>query len=670
MSTSSASGSFGEGHINGDVLRSLLGGRYANTRARTRDLMEDPQFWRDMTLGMDAHRDRVLEQMRALAATGVPQQGFPSAFGGTGDAGAGVVGFEDLVLGDPSLQVKAGVQWGLFASAIMHLGTEDHHERFLRGAVSFDVPGVFAMTEVGHGSNVAGLRTTATYDPDRGVFDLHTPDRGAWKDYLGNAAVHGRAAVVFAQLVTGGVSQGVHAFYVPIRTAKGKLLAGVSAEDDGVKGGLNGIDNGRLCFTHVSVPRENLLNRYGDVTEGGAYSSPIASPGRRFFTMLSTLVQGRVFLVGASRSASQLGLDIAVRYALMRRQFAMLAPGQETMLLDYEEHQRRLLPRLAGTYALTFLSQDLVDGFDRVFTPILPGEGGQNHLNGTALAPSAHAKAQEELETLAATVKPWATWHVLDVLQACREACGGAGFMAENRLVGLRADLDIYATFEGDNTVLLQLAARRLIGDYGQKVKTLGVTGLLGVLAGRVRELVWYRSGFAQLGQALVDVLRIRRHVGAAVLRRCEERELLEGRVAVQTAHLARVLAPVRGMSEEDAGRLVNRHQHGLVDLGKSYGDLLVWRALDARVNDLAERNGLEETAAVLRDLRDLLAASMIERNAGWFAAYGRLNARRLRAITARVDGVLLPRLRPHAGALVEAFGLSDEHRRAPLLTQ
>ena len=129
------------------------------------------------------------------------------------------------------------------------------------------------------------------------------------KEYLGNAGIHGTAAVVFAQLITKGVNHGVHAFYLPIRE-NGEFLPGIGGEDNGLKGGLNGIDNGKLHFTNVRVPRENLLNRYGDVAGDGTYTSSIDSPGRRFFTMLGTLVQGRVSLDGSATAASAMALAI------------------------------------------------------------------------------------------------------------------------------------------------------------------------------------------------------------------------------------------------------------------------------------------------------------------------------------------------------------------------
>src|SRR6201999_958920 len=197
--------------------------------------------------------------------------------GGLGDpAGAGGA-HEMLGFGDLSLMVKAGGQWGVFGGGGQRLGAERPHQRYLRDIVDLSLPGCFAMTETGHGSDVQHLRTTATYDPAAGEFVIATPDPGARKDYIGNAARDGRMAVVFAQLIVAGTSHGVHALLVPIRDADGHALPGVLIEDCGRKGGLNGVDNGRLTFDDVRVPREALLNRFGDVDADGVYRSPIAS---------------------------------------------------------------------------------------------------------------------------------------------------------------------------------------------------------------------------------------------------------------------------------------------------------------------------------------------------------------------------------------------------------
>src|SRR3546814_9701907 len=127
-------------------------------------------------------------------------------------------------------------------------------------------------------------------------------------------------AVVFAQLEIDGKSEGVHAFVVPIRI-DGEPAPGVRIEDSGLKMGLNGVDNGRLWFDGVRIPRTSLLNRFADVTPEGVYESPIESPGRRFFTMLGTLVLGRVCIGAAGNSAAKMALTIAIKYADRRRQF-------------------------------------------------------------------------------------------------------------------------------------------------------------------------------------------------------------------------------------------------------------------------------------------------------------------------------------------------------------
>jgi acyl-CoA oxidase len=266
-------------HIDVPWLGDFLLGNWAEARKHSRELLKNPAFHRIDGLPMDEHRKRVLGQLKLLVENNVVHRAYPASVGGGDDHGGNIASFEELVLGDASMQIKSGVQWGLFGAAVMHLGTERHHEKLLPGIMSLEVPGVFAMTETGHGSDVASIGTTATFDEFTDEFIIHTPFRAAWKDYLGNAALHGKAAVVFAQLITQGVNHGVHAFYVPIRDNRG-FLPGVGGEDDGLKGGLNGIDNGRLHFDNVRIPRENLLNRYGDVDADGGYTSPIDSSGR------------------------------------------------------------------------------------------------------------------------------------------------------------------------------------------------------------------------------------------------------------------------------------------------------------------------------------------------------------------------------------------------------
>ncbi len=626
-----------------DVNRRLLG-TWADVRLEAREMVKDPAFWRDDSLAKDAHRERVLEQLHLLVANGAVHRAFPKEYGGQENHGANIAGFVELVTADPSLQIKAGVQWGLFGSAVQQLGTKEHHDKWLPGIMSLEIPGAFAMTETGHGSDVASASTTATYDPETEEFVIHTPFRAAWKEYLGNAAVDGIAATVFAQLITNGVNHGVHCFYVPIRDANGEFLPGVGGEDDGLKGGLNGIDNGRLHFTHVRIPRTNLLNKYGDVAADGTYSSPIKSAGRRFFTMLGTLVQGRVSLDGAAAWTSALGLKIAITYGNERRQFNSGPGTEETVLLDYARHQRRLLPRLATTYASIFAHDEFLVKFDAVFS-------GKADTDGD----------REDLETLAAALKPLSTWHALDTLQEAREACGGSGFMFENRLVGLRADLDVYATFEGDNNVLLQLVGKRLLTDFATQFRGADAATLAKFAVGQTAGKVFHGAGLRQLGQAVGDFGSTARAVERG-LRADQQHELLAGRVEQMVSDIATRLRPASKLSSADAAALFNENQSELIEAARAHGELLQWEAFTDAVNAIED----EGSRQVLTWLRDLFGLTVIEKHLAWFLINGRLSAQRAAAVSSYIDRLCL-RLRPHALDLVDAFGYEPEHLRAPI---
>jgi acyl-CoA oxidase len=152
---------------------------------------------------------------------------------------------------DPALSTRMYAHFGLFANAIRGTGTPEQAERF-RSLVDSGSGG-FAMTELGRGSFIQGMETTATFDPARDVFVVNSPTITStkwWIATIANTALH---LAVFARLIVGGRDYGVHTFIVPIRDPRDfAVLEGVRCGDCGPKMGRNGVDNGHVRFT-VSI---------------------------------------------------------------------------------------------------------------------------------------------------------------------------------------------------------------------------------------------------------------------------------------------------------------------------------------------------------------------------------------------------------------------------------
>jgi acyl-CoA oxidase len=622
--------------MSNNALQDALDGRWAHVRRAAREQLAGSHFVAVPGETLDQARERISKLILQLPVDPGVAAGFPVAYGGSADPGGSVVAAEMLAQIDLSLMVKAGVQWGLFGGAVVALGTERHHEAYLRDIISADLMGCFAMTETGHGSDVQQLRTTCVYDPATGTFDLHTPHEAARKDYIGNAARDGRMAVVFAQLITGGRRFGVHAWMVPIRDEHGRPMPGVTIGDDGPKAGLLGVDNGRLSFDHVSVPREMLLDRYGQVAPDGAYTSSIENDTRRFFTMLGTLVRGRIVVGGAASAATKSALTIAVRYGEVRRQFTVPGRSREVVLNDYLAHQRKLLIPLAVSYALTFAQEELVTALHAVQTA--PAEDQDEHR-------------QRELESRAAGLKAAQTWHATRTIQACREALGGAGYLAENRLPGLKADTDVFTTFEGDNTVLLQLLAKGLLTGYRDAFGSLDGWGRATFVAEQVREMVFERTAARGLIQRLVDAVP-GRDEEVALTDRGWHLSLFEDREKHLLDGVIRRLRKGARQNRDRPFDIFNDVQDHVLAVAQAHIDRVVLEAFVAGV----ERSG----EPLLSQMCDLYALSTIEAHKGWYLEHQRLTPARSKGVTTRVNE-LLRQLRPHLPDLVGAFAIPDE---------
>jgi acyl-CoA oxidase len=612
-----------------DALAQLLDGPHAAIYGKVKRLLTEPEFRYLETEELTVYRQKVLEWCKLLANQGFGAMGYPKEYGGGGDMASYFAIMEALSFHDLSLVIKFGVQFGLFGMSIYFLGSEKHHRAYLRDVGTLKLPGCFAMTETGHGSNVRGIQTTATYNHDSKTFVINTPDEEAQKEYIGNAACHGQMATVFAKMIVEGKDYGVSAFLVPIRDTSGNVLSGVTIRDCGKKMGLNGVDNGIIRFNHVRIPYDNLLDRFARVTPDGKFDSPITSDNRRFFTMLGTLVGGRIGIPRSGLSAMKSGLTIAIRYGDQRKQFGPEG-GKEVPILNYRQHQRRLMPLLAHAYALHFALQYLTQRF----------------LNRSE-------NDMQEIEALAAGLKAVTTWTTTGALQECREACGGKGYLSENRIDALKNDTEIYTTFEGDNTVLMQLVAKSRLTEFRQEFSNMDMFTILNYVAEQAKTSIIERNPIVIRNTDEDHLLDSTFHLNAFKYR---ERNILASAARRLKKHID------GGMDSFDA---FNVSQNHLVQVSFAYIERIILEQFIQQVEDTKDA----ACQSILRKLCQLYALSQIEINKGWYLENGYMEGVKTKAIRKALDQ-LCWEIRQEAIPLVNAFKIPEVLLAAPIATR
>ncbi|MEN1783578.1 MAG: acyl-CoA dehydrogenase [Bacteroidota bacterium] len=591
-----------------------------------RAYLQHPLFIWTVNRNKEEARGKVLKQVKHLAQKGWGAYGYPVSYGGQNNLPTYASIFEHLMYVDGSLGVKFGVQFGLFGGSIQNLGNDSQREQYLTDAGQAKLLGCFAMTETGHGSNVRGINTTATYLHEERCLVIDTPGKNDNKEYIGNA-LHATMATVFAQLLVNGKNEGVHAILVPLRDGKHQELEGITIVDNGYKLGLNGVDNGKIWFRQVKVPVTHLLNHYGGIDADGHYKSAIQNPNKRFFTMLGTLVGGRICVAKGALAGAKMALCIAVKHALKRRQFNDSIKIQEDLLIDYPTHQLRLIPKVASCYVYHFALE-------------------------RAMADYAAIKGDDKrkIETQVAGLKAVITWFATAAIQEAREACGGKGYLLENRIADLKNDSDIFTTFEGDNTVLLQLAAKGVLSDFKAEFNSGGFASVLKLLGAQLSDkLATINPTYAQKVDS-THLYNPKFHLHALDFRL---------RRLTYTASMRIRNYIKKGMPSYQAFLKTQTH---LVLLGKAYSDVLGLKWYYDRIATLPEDN----YKTLLYRLGALHGLTTIHHNAAWFLEQGYLGSTKSKAIRQRVER-LSSELRPHINALVDGFGIPKPLLTAPI---
>lgn len=600
-------------------LNDFLDGDQKPIIKKVKELISSPEFRISTITDTAEYREKVLEWAKILANHGMGSYAYPKEYGGKSDIEGYFSIMETLSYHDLSLVIKFGVQFGLWGMSILSLGTEKHYKKYLKDIGTLELPGGFAMTETHHGSNVKGVRTTAVYNHSDRTFIINTPDKYDRKEYIGNTADHGEMVTVFAKLIIDDKDYGVNAFVVPIRDKNKNVLEGVIIEDCGHKMGLNGVDNGILTFKNVVIPYENMLDRFAQVNEKGEFESSIPSDNRRFFTMLGTLVGGRIGIPRSALSAAKTGLTIAIKYGDKRRQFGPEG-GSEVPILNYRMHQRRLMPYLANAYAIHFGLQYLTKRFV-----------------------NRKEDEMQEIEALAAGMKSYSTWNTRDTLQECREACGGKGYLSENRIDDLKNDTEIYTTFEGDNIVLMQLTAKNRLGEFRKQFGEMNVSSIFNYVLDQAKTSITEKNPFATRNTDEQHLKDKNFHLHAFQYR--------EKAIVNSAARRFKRLID-DGLDAFDAANVMHPH---MIQISDSYLDRVFLEQFQEKLNTVTDQ-GLKE---VLERLYNLFALNKIEEHKAWYLEQGYMEGVKTKAVRKLVSQ-LCWEIRQDAVPLVNAFDIPE----------
>ncbi|KAG0236448.1 acyl-coenzyme A oxidase [Actinomortierella wolfii] len=341
---------------------------------------------------------------------------------------------------------------GAFIPVITSQGTDEQHAKWLPLAEKYQIIGCYAQTELGHGSNLSRLETTATFIRETDEWELNSTSFTASKWWIGGLGALCTHAVVQALLIIDGKDYGAHVFVVPLRSLEDHTpFPGVELGDIGPKayGGFSKMDNGYARFNKYRIPRENMLMRFSKVSRDGVFTKPPHAKLSYGSMVLLRSVLIRQMAMYLSRATT-----VSTRYLTVRRQFNNPTtrndasnPHLETQVINYPMVQNRLFPMIAQSYALFAAGQQMMEMYIHLMQ-------GMSQGNIDALA---------EVHAMSSALKSYCTTIAAAGVEECRKLMGGHGYSYFTGLAHLFASIVPSNTYEGDNYVLTQQLARYII---------------------------------------------------------------------------------------------------------------------------------------------------------------------------------------------------------------
>lgn len=528
----------------------------------------------------------------------------------------------------------AGIHFTMFLTFVKTNASKEQQAVWLEPAQEARYFGAYAQTELGHGSNVRGLETTATFDRETDEFVIHSPTLTSLKWWPTGmyCCTHG---VVFAQLVIAGKNYGTHGFMVQFRDDEGNLMPGVEIGEMGPKINADNSNIGYARFTYVRVPRFNMFAKYQQVTSEGVYSAPPKALSK--FGYIS-MMQIRMMIVGWSFRDLAKAATIAIRYSCVRRQGFKdttakdpLGSGVgENVVMDYKMQQYRCFKALAVSYCFFWSAVYVQQYLARIQATV---------ASGTEEEKDAAAAEMPELHATLSGLKVWSTMWAHTMIEDCRKACGGQGYLRSSGVCDISTDFAEPATVEGEQVIMSLQVARFQIKSAADVMEGKPIVGSVEYLKeppmGKQTVSTWKGET-----ERLIALMRDR-----------------AGRVAKKLAAGFQA-ATSKGKTFDEALNSVAVLAYKSAECHSAYVFVKNnYAALQENVSDDAVR-------AALTRLVDLVCLMQLRENAGdWMNA---IDDEQLDLINMRINEVL-DEIRPDCIGLVDGFGFDDYQLQSTL---
>lgn len=340
-------------------------------------------------------------------------------------------------------QLPTSLSVFMFQPYVKHLGSDEQIKKWMPRIISMEVIGAYVQTELGHGSDVRSLETTATFDQETDEFVIHSPTLTSTKFWPGELGVVANHLICFAQLILNGERKGVYGFIVPIRDIEThQVLPGIEVGDVGEKVGFNTKDNGYCRFNNVRIPRENMLMKYTKVTKKGEFQR--TGDERVGYAVM---MEVRDLLSYSAWRALSHALTIAVRYSIVRTQF-QTGDGNERRVMDYQLQQDKLIPLLAATFAIQAGSRKV---------SLMTQE------NIKSIHERQDFSMMKDLHATLCGTKAFYSYEADAGVNKARTSCGGHGYLSYSGFTNIWREFSPTVTYEGDNTIMALQVARYLV---------------------------------------------------------------------------------------------------------------------------------------------------------------------------------------------------------------